>query len=265
MNINSNIWIYLNNDWIEAVVINDKIHLQLYNQEFDLYENKIFNYNDYITCYRNNSIHKINNLTNLIHLNEPSILETLLDRYNKDKIYTLNSNILISINPYKNLDIYGDNIIDKYKNEKCLEPHIFNTIKLAYNNLIKNKKNQSILVSGLSGSGKTYACKLMMKYLAVISDRKLMNSIENKILLSNIILESFGNSKTIRNNNSSRFGKYIKILFDHNFQLVGAQIETCLLETIRVIYQSKSERNFHIFYQILYGLSPQKLKKIQFN
>jgi myosin V len=198
-----------------------------------------------------NKNESIDNLIQLIHLHEPAILDVLTNRYNDNIIYTFTGPILLAINPFKKLNIYSDEIILKYYKLKNinLKPHIFSIAKLAYNNLIQNKKNQSILISGESGAGKTVTAKLIMKYLSLNNNKN--TNIEELVLAANPILESFGNAKTIRNNNSSRFGKFIQIYFDKDGYLSGAMIETYLLEKIRVINQSKNERNFHIFYQLL--------------
>ena len=257
--IDNNIWIFLNNEWVKGIIINNEIYIEEEGEEKKINKEK-----KKIELRDDKNIKKINNLVNLIHLNEPSILETLLYRYKNDKIYTLMGNILISINPYKNVNIYNKKIIKKYNRERSnnLEAHIYSIIKEAYENLLKNKKNQSIIVSGVSGAGKTYNCKKIMEYLSVVNEKEeLMNSIERKIIESNIILESFGNAKTISNNNSSRFGKYVKILFDKELNLIGGEIEICLLEKTRVINQEEKERNFHIFYEILKGMEEEKLKK----
>jgi len=204
-----------------------------------------------------NKVERIYNLVNLVHLHEPAILSVINQRYMLDKIYTFTGPILIAVNPFKKLEIYDNQRIKNYfeNNNNCkLEPHIFNISNLAYKNLINNKKDQSILISGESGAGKTISARLIMNSLSTISySKSIENSkIEKLILASNSILESFGNAKTIRNDNSSRFGKFIKLFIDTNKgNLVNAKIETYLLEKVRVVNQSKNERNYHIFYQYL--------------
>ena len=204
-----------------------------------------------------NKVERIYNLVNLVHLHEPAILSVINQRYMLDKIYTFTGPILIAVNPFKKLEIYDNQRIkDYFQNNNCnkLEPHIFNISNLAYKNLINNKKDQSILISGESGAGKTISARLIMNSLSTISSSKSIGNskIEQLILASNPILESFGNAKTIRNDNSSRFGKFIKLFIDANKgNLVNAKIETYLLEKVRVVNQSNNERNYHIFYQYL--------------
>lgn len=199
------------------------------------------------------------NLTNLIHLNSASILNNLNLRYNDNIIYTFNDNILLAINPYKNINIYDDKYIYKYKNNNE-NPHPYYIAQSSYNNLKKYNKNQSILVSGESGSGKTQTTKYIMNYLSSCNNN---NNIEKKILASNPILEAFGNAKTIKNNNSSRFGKFIKLQFDKNYKLVGGNINIYLLEKIRVTSLNKFERNYHIFYIILKSLNIDEKNKLK--
>ena len=195
------------------------------------------------------------NLIDLIHLNEASILNSICIRYHKDSIYTFNNNILLAVNPFKQIPIYGEKTISEYSiNSEGLLPHPFLISKLAYDDLLKNNNNQSILVSGESGAGKTQTTKFLMNYITSVS-KTIVENIEEKILASNPIMEAFGNAKTVRNNNSSRFGKFIKLLFDEKYHLVGGKINTYLLEKIRVTNSSKYERNFHIFYMLMHSLS----------
>ena len=215
----------------------------------------------------------IPNLINLTHLHEPAILDALDKRYNKEKIYTYTGPILIAINPFKNLPLYNENNFKfsqrwGFTNEipKLQDtPHVYSIADYAYRKMLYDKRSQSILISGESGAGKTVSTKVIMRYLTRTgttssSGTELVN-IEDTILDSNPILEAFGNASTIRNHNSSRFGKYIKLCFD-NDNLQSGTIETYLLETVRLIKQSEGERNFHVFYQMLEGLSDEQLKNI---
>jgi len=205
---------------------------------------------------------KCPNLTSLIHLNAASILNNINLRYIDDNIYTFNDNILLAINPFKNLDIYNINIINEcYNNVDFKKPHPYLIGKLAYINLKENNKNQTILVSGESGAGKTQTTKYIMNYISSTSYNKI-NNIERKILACNPILEAFGNAKTIKNDNSSRFGKFIKLLFDKNYILVGGEINNYLLEKIRLTSLSKDERNFHIFYILIKSLDKSKKEEL---
>ena len=195
------------------------------------------------------------NLIHLIYLNEAEILNTIHIGYNQDSIYTLNDSILIAVNPYKNIDIYSNEIINRYYKKETHKPHPYLIANNAFKKLLHFKRNQTILVSGESGAGKTQTTKYLMKYISKISDYKIKNNIEKELIAPNIILEAFGNAKTIRNDNSSRFGKFIKLQFNIDFQLVGANINTYLLEKIRVTNTNNNENNFHIFYILLNGLS----------
>jgi len=257
--INSEVWIKRSNDWISGIYMG-KNNDNMYKVQIN---NNIFFYNN-IEIKNDDELDSINDLINIPHLNEPSILNGIQIRYNTNKIYTYTGKILISINPFQNLNLYDDIMIDKYKNNsKNKNPHIYQIANNAYKNIFEKKKNQSILVSGESGAGKTHATKLIMEYLAKISGKGI--KIKNKVINSNPILEAFGNAKTIHNDNSSRFGKFIKLNFNNYNKLIGASIETYLLEKIRLIHQNKNERNFHIFYQMLKGMNDEEKKKYHLN
>lgn len=199
-----------------------------------------------------------------------SVLFNLQNRYQDDLIYTYSGLFLVAINPYSNIKIYSNSYIKLYHGspKEDNKPHIFAVAEQAYQNLLHQKQDQSILVTGESGAGKTENTKKILQYLASITtdDKILLNqtneSFERKILQSNPILESFGNAQTVRNNNSSRFGKFIKIDFDEYGKINGAHIEWYLLEKSRVIQAHARERNYHIFYQILSGMSKQELRAI---
>jgi myosin VIIa len=251
-----NVWVKENNNWVQGVLVSEN------NNLYKIEVNEEIKYYDTYFLKNEDNVDDIDNMIDIPHLNEPSILNGINIRYNNDRIYTYTGNILISVNPFKDLGLYGNDIISDYNTEKINKPHIYSIARDSYNNLKKKKKNQSILVSGESGAGKTHATKIMMEYLTSVSGKN--KEIENKILLSNPILESFGNAKTIRNDNSSRFGKFIKLKFNNN-KLEEAQIDTYLLEKVRLIYQSDNERNFHIFYNILNGMSNDDMKKYMIN
>eukprot|EP01119_Soliformovum_irregulare_P017877 TRINITY_DN5376_c0_g1_i4.p1 TRINITY_DN5376_c0_g1~~TRINITY_DN5376_c0_g1_i4.p1 ORF type:complete len:1818 (+),score=627.39 TRINITY_DN5376_c0_g1_i4:113-5566(+) len=211
--------------------------------------------------------------TSMMFLYDPNLLHNLRFRYEKDLIYTYTAYILIAINPYKRLPLYGDEIIKNYSGKSIgmLPPHVYAIGDRAYRNMKGFRRNQSIVVSGESGAGKTETCKIVMRFFAVIAAtnqgeqsqdaEKDLGRLESKILEANPVLESFGNAKTLRNNNSSRFGKFTKLHFDPHAKLSGASIVTYLLEKSRVVQQAKGERNFHIFYQILSGSSSDEKKR----
>ncbi|KAG5418597.1 MYO1 [Candida metapsilosis] len=202
---------------------------------------------------------KCEDMAELTHLNEPSVVYNLYLRYMDNLIYTYSGLFLVAINPYKSLPIYDDSMVRKFRNKPTNResPHIFATAEATYQNLLSNKKDQSILVTGESGAGKTENTKKIIQYLSSITTTSSKDDnadhIDDKILQANPILESFGNAKTIKNNNSSRFGKFIQIYFDSVGDLVGANIDYYLLEKSRVVHQAEEERNYHIFYHFIKG------------
>ncbi|CAD2108071.1 myosin B, putative [Plasmodium vinckei] len=218
------------------------------NSEYVVKKGDLFNCNSII----NVDNHRLNDM---IHHNSAEVLNMLALRYEKNYIYTIAEPMLISINPYQVIDVD----IDEYKNKNTSElpPHVYSYAKDAMTDFINTKTNQSIIISGESGSGKTEASKLVIKYY--LSGVKKDNEISNTLWDSNFILEAFGNAKTLKNNNSSRYGKYIKIELDEYQNIVSSSIEIFLLENIRVVSQEEEERGYHIFYQIFNGMS-QELK-----
>jgi myosin-5 len=213
----------------------------------------------------------IRDLTSLQNLHEPAILNALRERYMSDIIYTNTGPILIAINPYKRLDVYSAAEIENYRKSEADDdtaPHVFKVANTAFKNLEASQftgfQNQCILVSGESGAGKTETTKFIMRYLAEItkvSDRDGEVRIEDRILQSNSVLESFGNAKTLRNDNSSRFGKFIEISFapsNGQLRICGSVIRTYLLEKVRLIQQNVGERNYHCFYEFLSGATEEQ-------
>lgn len=195
-----------------------------------------------------------NDLTCLSYLHEPSVLYNLRIRFLKhQQIYTWCGIVLVAINPFTDLEIYGEDTIQMYHtnlaNLAQMDPHIYAVAEDAFTKLERNNINQSVIVSGESGAGKTVSAKFAMRYFASIAGSD--SNIETRVLASNPIMEAIGNAKTVRNDNSSRFGKYIQILFDRrNRHIMGGNMRTYLLEKSRVTYQGVGERNFHIFYQL---------------
>lgn len=194
-----------------------------------------------------------NDLTALSYLHEPAVLHNLKVRFIDSKlIYTYCGIVLVAINPYETLPIYGADIINAYSGQNMgdMDPHIFAVAEEAYKQMARDERNQSIIVSGESGAGKTVSAKYAMRYFATVSGSASEANVEQKVLASNPIMESIGNAKTTRNDNSSRFGKYIEIGFDKRYHIIGANMRTYLLEKSRVVFQADEERNYHIFYQL---------------
>ncbi|KAI9209768.1 P-loop containing nucleoside triphosphate hydrolase protein [Polychytrium aggregatum] len=211
-------------------------------------------------------------LATLSYLHEAAVLHGIKTRYLQEQIYTYSGIVLIAMNPFQRLSLYSPDIMREYsgKDRGELEPHLYAVAEDAYRTLIKEARNQSIIVSGESGAGKTQSAKYIMRYFATVDNLGNYNSheaapvattiseVEEAVLATNPILEAFGNSKTTRNDNSSRFGKYIEVLFSNNdkssprkgVHIVGAKIRTYLLERSRLIFQPATERNYHIFYQL---------------
>ena len=244
----------------------------------------------------------VNDLIALSYLHEPAIMYCLQQRFFLDRIYTSTGPILLAVNPFKNLEIYSEKTVAAYRDAGAsakfnsdmvakMPPHPFQIADNAYRSMVSNAllnrgllrnnpygevglvaQNQSILVSGESGAGKTETTKFIMRYLADITkDTKhpsdsFSQSIENQVLQSNPILECFGNARTLRNDNSSRFGKFIEINFsfgeqsDEIFRITGATIRTYLLEKVRLVRQAHGERNYHVFYELISGYDPTQLK-----
>uniref|UniRef100_A0A8B9NKP9 Myosin VC n=1 Tax=Accipiter nisus TaxID=211598 RepID=A0A8B9NKP9_9AVES len=207
-----------------------------------------------------------NDLTALSYLHEPAVLHNLKVRFVESKlIYTYSGIILVAINPYKQLPIYGDAIIHAYSGQNMgdMDPHIFAVAEEAYKQMARNNKNQSIIVSGESGAGKTVSARYTMRYFATVSKSSSNADVEDKVLASNPITEAVGNAKTTRNDNSSRFGKYTEISFDQSYQIIGANMRTYLLEKSRVVFQSENERNYHIFYQLCASAMQPEFKHLK--
>ncbi|XP_013636824.1 PREDICTED: myosin-10 isoform X2 [Brassica oleracea var. oleracea] len=197
----------------------------------------------------------VDDMTKLAYLHEPGLLLNLKSRYNANEIYTYTGNILIAVNPFKRLPhLYGNEIMERYKGSDFgdLSPHPFAVADSAYRKMINEGVSQAILVSGESGAGKTESTKMLMQYLAYMGGKAESEgrSVEQQVLESNPVLEAFGNAKTVRNNNSSRFGKFVEIQFNQMGRISGAAIRTYLLERSRVCQVSDPERNYHCFYML---------------
>merc|ERR1719410_285355 len=210
---------------------------------------------------------KQEDMADLTCLNEASVLHNIKERYYSGLIYTYSGLFCVVVNPYKRLPIYTEKIIEIYKGKKRHEvpPHVFAITDIAYRSMLQDREDQSILCTGESGAGKTENTKKVIQYLAYVAASKpktnshlpASGELEQQLLKANPILEAFGNAKTVKNDNSSRFGKFIRINFDASGYIAGANIETYLLEKARIIRQAGDERSFHIFYKLLMGASKE--------
>ncbi|CAN9497928.1 unnamed protein product [Ophioblennius macclurei] len=199
-------------------------------------------------------------------LSEDSFIENLRNRFDHNEIYTYIGSVVISMNPYRSLPIFTPDKVEEYRNRNFYElsPHIYALADEAYRSLRDQDKDQCILITGESGAGKTEASKLVMSYVAAVCGKgQEVNKVKEQLLQSNPVLEAFGNAKTVRNDNSSRFGKYMDIEFDFKGDPRGGVISNYLLEKSRVVKQPRGERNFHVFYQLLSGASDDTIKKLK--
>lgn len=215
-------------------------------------------------------------LTNLSHLNEPAVLQAIKLRYAQKEIYTYSGIVLIATNPFARVDsLYVPGMVQVYagKSRASQAPHLFAIAEESFADMLRNDKNQTIVVSGESGAGKTVSAKYIMRYFATREPpdqpgtrsrgrADTMSETEEQILATNPIMEAFGNAKTTRNDNSSRFGKYIEIMFNKQTDIIGARIRTYLLERSRLVFQPLKERNYHIFYQLVAGASDAEREEL---
>ncbi|XP_047338163.1 myosin-12 isoform X2 [Impatiens glandulifera] len=209
----------------------------------------------------------VDDMTKLAYLNEPGVLCNLASRFALNEIYTYTGNILIAVNPFRRLPhLYDIHMMEQYKGAAFgeLSPHLFAIADACFRAMINEHGNQSILVSGESGAGKTETTKMLMRYLAFMGGRSGTEgrTVEQQVLESNPVLEAFGNAKTVKNNNSSRFGKFVEIQFDKQGKISGAAVRTYLLERSRVCQVSDPERNYHCFY-MLCSAPPEDVKRFK--
>ncbi|XP_073718183.1 myosin heavy chain, fast skeletal muscle-like [Misgurnus anguillicaudatus] len=217
---------------------------------------------------------KIEDMAMMTHLNEATVLYNLKERYAAWMIYTYSGLFCATVNPYKWLPVYDSIVVAGYRGKKRVEapPHIFSISDNAYQFMLTDRDNQSILITGESGAGKTVNTKRVIQYFATIAvagpkkaepvPGKMQGSLEDQIIAANPLLEAYGNAKTLRNDNSSRFGKFIRIHFGTTGKLASADIETYLLEKSRVTFQLSAERSYHIFYQLMTGHKPELLEAL---
>ncbi|PLW14594.1 hypothetical protein PCASD_00538 [Puccinia coronata f. sp. avenae] len=208
----------------------------------------------------------VSDMTLLSTISNDAINDNLKKRFENSEIYTYIGHVLISVNPFRMLPIYGPDVLNSYKGKNRLEmpPHVYAVAESMYYNMMAYSTNQCVIISGESGAGKTEAAKKIMEYIAAVAGEehgqagKGITGVKDMVLATNPLLESFGCAKTLRNNNSSRHGKYLEIEFGPNGEPVGAMITNYLLEKGRIVGQIDDERNFHIFYQFTKGASPQQ-------
>uniref|UniRef100_A0A3P9JYU9 Myosin heavy chain, fast skeletal muscle-like n=1 Tax=Oryzias latipes TaxID=8090 RepID=A0A3P9JYU9_ORYLA len=217
---------------------------------------------------------KIEDMAMMTHLNEPAVLYNLKERFASWMIYTYSGLFCVVVNPYKWLPVYDAQVVNAYRGKKRIEapPHIFSISDNAYQFMLTGKIAVSYILSGESGAGKTVNTKRVIQYFATIavaggkksegSSGKMQGSLEDQIIAANPLLEAYGNAKTVRNDNSSRFGKFIRIHFGSTGKLASADIETYLLEKSRVTFQLSAERSYHIFYQLMTGHKPELLEAL---
>ncbi|KAK9296106.1 hypothetical protein QLX08_009781 [Tetragonisca angustula] len=201
-------------------------------------------------------------LCQLPDLNEQTLLDNLRARFLAGNIYTYVGSILIALNPFKFYPIYNPKYVKLYQNRRLgpdIPPHIFAIADAAYHCMLKEKRNQCIVISGESGSGKTESTNFLLHHLTALSQKGSHGSgVEQTILSAGPVLEAFGNAKTAHNNNSSRFGKFIQVNYKENGMVHGAVVQKYLLEKSRIVSQGRNERNYHVFYYLLAGASEQE-------
>ncbi|XP_043083433.1 unconventional myosin-IXAb isoform X3 [Puntigrus tetrazona] len=204
----------------------------------------------------------VDDLCALPDLNERTLLENLRGRFRQEKIYTYVGGILIVINPFKFLPIYNPKYVKMYDKQRLgkLEPHIYAVADAAYHAMLQRRRNQCIVISGESGSGKTQSTNFLIHHLTALSQKGFASGVEQIILGAGPVLEAFGNAKTAHNNNSSRFGKFIQVNYQESGTVRGAYVEKYLLEKSRLVYQEHNERNYHVFYYLLAGASEEERK-----
>ncbi|XP_039371333.1 unconventional myosin-IXb isoform X9 [Mauremys reevesii] len=232
------------------------VHMQLVSQEKDA---RRLVERGFLPWHQEN----FDDLCNLSNLTETTLLENLKRRFLKHKIYTYAGSILIAINPFKFLPIYNPKYVKMYENHQLgkLEPHIFAIADVAYHTMLKKHVNQCIVISGESGSGKTQSTNFLIHCFTALSQKGYASGVERTILGAGPVLEAFGNAKTAHNNNSSRFGKFIQVNYLENGIVRGAVVEKYLLEKSRLVSQEKDERNYHVFYYLLLGVSEEERKE----
>lgn len=207
----------------------------------------------------------LDDLCDLPELSEARLLDTLRQRFLQHKIYTYAGSILVAVNPFKFLPIYNPKYVKMYENQRLgqLEPHVFALADVAFHAMLRKRANQCLVISGESGSGKTQTTNFLIHCLTALSQKGHASGVERTILGAGPVLEAFGNAKTAHNNNSSRFGKFIQVNYLESGVVRGAVVEKYLLEKSRLVSQEKDERNYHVFYYLLLGVSEDERRDFQ--
>ncbi|CAC5360780.1 unnamed protein product [Mytilus coruscus] len=229
------------------------------SDEEEIYVSKIWKTAG-ITKIQLPKVRETDNLKNLSDISEESVLSHIEKRYKDDQIYTKIGDVLLAVNPFKELSVYAKQVSTQYHKTgdlTSLPPHLYSTAEEAYGLMVKDKTSQCCVISGESGAGKSETCKLLVQHLARVTGSEEAN-LNSKINQVNPLLEAFGNAQTMINDNSSRFAKFIELMFSQQEKLVGAKLTEFLLEKSRVVYQNEGERNFHIFYWMFSGLTPEE-------
>ncbi|VFQ66797.1 unnamed protein product [Cuscuta campestris] len=260
----------IDSNWIDTKLASKKVHswLQSPDGSWELVSNLSTTKTESVISFSNRQVQKVksehllpanpgildgvDDLMQLSYLNEPSVLYNLQYRYSRDMIYSKAGPVLVAINPFKNVPLYGNDYIEAYKRKSSESPHVYAITDTAMKEMIRDEVNQSVIISGESGAGKTETAKIAMQYLAALGGG---SGIEYEILKTNPILEAFGNAKTLRNDNSSRFGKLIEIHFSKTGKISGANIQT-------FVQCTKGERSYHIFYNLCSGAPPALREKL---
>ena len=207
---------------------------------------------------------EFDDLAKLPSIDDSVVMQTLHKRHEQDLVYTKNGAVLVAINPYKTLGLYDDSTMQQYKDSIGLEkepPHIFAVASATHRALISQSLDQAVVISGESGAGKTESARFLLQYLRFVCNAS--EELEERISTSQPLTESFVCAKTVRNDNSSRFGKFLKLYFDKSAKIQGASLATYLLEKSRVTHIGEGERAYHAFYNVLRGLDAKKLEDLR--
>lgn len=272
--VGSRVWLLEGKNWVPATVTESNGGQVTFRTEYD----KTYNIakeslnRQNVTAMHQTSVEGVDDMANLGDLHDAAILHNLHLRFTSDKIYTYIGSILCAVNPYYVIEgLYDRSVMADYRERHIgeLPPHVFAIANECYYSMWKKGESQCILISGESGAGKTESTKFILKYLSDVSrgtgELENIPNVDDAILQSSPIMEAFGNAKTVYNNNSSRFGKFIQLQFNAKGQMDGGKINDFLLEKNRVVRQNPGERNYHIFYALLAGASDEQKSTLLLN